>query len=122
MEWFLLTKNADGEIRFRIDGVLQPTWPTGTYRLQVLVGAAIREIEVGLPDRFEVVPGPAERSGRTPRRRAPALAVVESVESEPVPVRGDTSFVIAASTAGTGHDARVAPEVVAGDPAAGASA
>ena len=46
-------------------------------------------------------------------RRAPALAVVESVESEPVPVRGDTSFVIAASTAGTGHDALVAPDTEA---------
>lgn len=48
-------------------------------------------------------------------RRAPALAVVESVESEPVPVRGDTSFVIAASTAGTGHDALVAPDTATCD-------
>lgn len=48
-----------------IDGVPRPTWPTGSYRLQVLMGATIREIEVGLPDRFEVVPGPADRSSRS---------------------------------------------------------
>ncbi len=40
----------------RIGGAIRPTWPTGAYRIEVLVGDSIRRLDVDLPDRFEVVP------------------------------------------------------------------
>lgn len=40
----------------RIGEAFRPIWPTGAYRIEVLVGETIRRIDVDLPDRFEVVP------------------------------------------------------------------
>jgi hypothetical protein len=41
------------------DGVRLATWPAGSYRIEILEDVTtIRHVEVDLPDRFEVVPGP----------------------------------------------------------------
>ncbi len=40
----------------RIGGAVRPNWPTGAYRIEVLVGETIRRLDVDVPDRFEVVP------------------------------------------------------------------
>lgn len=53
------TSPAAGAFLFappRIGGAVRPTWPTGAYRIEVLVGDTIRRLDVDLPDRFEVVP------------------------------------------------------------------
>jgi len=55
-------RRTPGTVTFgppRIDGVRPATWPKGSYRLDVLTGGSIRHVDVGLPNRFENVPGPA---------------------------------------------------------------
>ena len=60
-----------------------PTWPTGSYLVEVLTGTGIRHIRVSLPDRFEVVPGPdpASPASGAPlaHTHVPSLASITAV-------------------------------------------
>ena len=48
-----------------VRGLPLETWPAGRYRIDVLTGQGIRHLHIGLPDRFEVVPGPDGPAART---------------------------------------------------------
>ena len=63
----------------RIDGATAPTWPTGSYRIQVLTGTGVRDVRVDLPDRFEVVPGPSVGSAERPDAPSPLEPVFRTM-------------------------------------------
>ena len=77
----------------RVDGVGLPSWPAGSYRVEVLTGAGIREMDVGLANRFDVVPDPLDLPTVTdqtlPSPFAPRLGAL----------RGPGAFVVAEGSA-----------------------
>lgn len=51
-----------------IDGVRSATWPGGAYRIDVLTGPTIREVDVDILGRFEISPDPSAFHPDTPTR------------------------------------------------------
>ena len=86
----------------RVDGVGLPSWPAGSYRVEVLTGTEVRAMDVGLANRFDVVPDPLDPPAITdqtlPSPFAPRLGAL----------RGPGAFVVADGNA-IALDARQEP-------------
>lgn len=71
-------------------GVPVPSWPSGSYRFEILTGATVRMIHLDLPSRFEIVP-------RLPPANSEAATAPDSA-SPFAPdfgsVRGEGAFVV----------------------------
>ncbi|MGH8894054.1 MAG: acylphosphatase, partial [Actinomycetes bacterium] len=107
------TRSGLVRLRVRVTGIVQ-----GVGFRPFVHGLAVERGLAGLVGndtrgvRIEVEGPPEQVSGFLAdlRRKAPALAVVESVDADPVPAQGDRGFVIVASTAAGGRTALVPPD------------
>jgi hypothetical protein len=72
-----------------IDGVRSATWPGGAYRIDVLTGPTIHEVDVDILGRFEISPDPGGY-----RPATPAADLVDPFRPDLGPVSGGLFIVV----------------------------